>query len=162
MQVRTYIRPASLADALHTLATVEEPIAIIAGGTDVLVYAREDDRYANSALIDIYGLAEELGQIREEGDDLIIGALATHAAISQSPLALRYAPILAVPSPRPRSAITPPLPVTLPTLPRQRIPWAPWRCSGPRLGSRARRASGSWPWTRSSPGPIGTTWGPGT
>lgn len=74
MQVRTYIRPASLADALHTLATVEEPIAIIAGGTDVLVYAREDDRYANSALIDIYGLTEELGQIREEGDDLIIGA----------------------------------------------------------------------------------------
>lgn len=95
MQVRTYIRPASLTDALHTLATVEEPIAIIAGGTDVLVYAREDDRYANSALIDIYGLAEELGQIREEGDDLIIGALATHAAIAKSPLVLRYAPILA-------------------------------------------------------------------
>ena len=95
MQVRTYIRPASLADALHTLATVEEPIVIIAGGTDVLVYAREDDRYANSALVDIYGLAEELGQIREEGDGLIIGALATHAAIAKSPLVLRYAPILA-------------------------------------------------------------------
>ena len=76
MQVRTYIRPASLADALHTLATVEEPIAIIAGGTDVLVYAREDDRYANSALIDIYGLAEELGFVgREVSVSDLLGAI---------------------------------------------------------------------------------------
>lgn len=94
LKFRDYIRVESRVDYEKALASVEGPVLLLAGGTDVLVKAREDDRYASHTLIDIFGI-QELGKIEEAEDHLIIGAGATHQAIAQSPLVKRHAPLLA-------------------------------------------------------------------
>lgn len=94
LKFRNYVRVDSREAYEQALASIEGPVILVAGGSDVLVQAREDDRYQDHTALDIFGI-KELKQIEEEGDDLLIGAGVTHEAIAQSPLVKRYAPILA-------------------------------------------------------------------
>lgn len=94
MKLKNYVKPASLQETIAILKETEGPVTLLAGGTDVMVYAREDDRYADHTVVDIYGLPELCG-IEETADALLIGAGTTHTEIERSPLVHQYADILA-------------------------------------------------------------------
>jgi carbon-monoxide dehydrogenase medium subunit len=80
---QTYQRPATLADALSLLTAHGDRARVIAGGTDVLVELQRGIR-PTQTLIDITGLAE-LKYVRDAGDHLALGALATHNDVIASP-----------------------------------------------------------------------------
>ena len=94
MKYRAYYRPETLAEAEKLLKTLEGPVVLLAGGTDVMVYAREDDRYADSSVVNIYGLPELKG-VALEADRIRIGAAVTHTEIERSPIIQKYAGVLA-------------------------------------------------------------------
>ena len=94
MKLKNYVKPASLQETIAILKETEGPVTLLAGGTDVMVYAREDDRYADHTVVDIYGLPELCG-IEKTADALLIGAGTTHTEIERSPLVHQYADILA-------------------------------------------------------------------
>lgn len=87
--------------------TVEEAIAAfqeangeafyVNGGTDVMVIAREKDRYDGKLAIDLSNL-RELKSLCDGGDGLLIGAGCTHTQIAASELVRRYACVLAAAS----------------------------------------------------------------
>ncbi len=94
LKFRNYVRVESEAAFKEAIASIEGPVVLLAGGSDVLVQAREDDRFRDHTALDIFGV-EAWHQIVETEKDLVIGAIATHAMIADSPLVNRYAPILA-------------------------------------------------------------------
>ena len=85
-------RPRRLEDALELLAQRAHEARPLAGGTDILVEAK-DGRVARGALLDVSAV-EEMRGIEERGGALWIGAAATHTEILESPLVARYAPAL--------------------------------------------------------------------
>jgi carbon-monoxide dehydrogenase small subunit/xanthine dehydrogenase small subunit len=85
-------RPRSLEAALELLAMHAGEVRPLAGGTDILVRAR-DGRQSRGALLDLTAVPELKG-IEERGTDLWIGAGVTHSELMRSPLAARYAPAL--------------------------------------------------------------------
>ena len=77
----TYTAAATLADALAAVGSGSRPIA---GGTDLVVGARQGKAALPESLVAIHGLAELRG-IAEEGGGLRIGALASHAELVAHP-----------------------------------------------------------------------------
>ncbi|NLA71274.1 MAG: hypothetical protein GX850_02425 [Clostridiaceae bacterium] len=94
LKFRDYIRVESKAEYEKAIASIEGPVLLLAGGSDLLVQARQDDRYEDHTVVDIFGI-EELRTIEDTEGHLVIGACVTHEAIAQSLLVNRYAPILA-------------------------------------------------------------------
>ncbi|MEA4883068.1 MAG: xanthine dehydrogenase family protein subunit M [Clostridia bacterium] len=86
-------RPSSLDDALSFLSSHPREVKPIAGGTDLLVAARQEAPNWTWAL-DLSGLGEIRG-IRRDGMSVCIGAGTTHAEISESTLIAETAPFLA-------------------------------------------------------------------
>ena len=88
----TYHRPTSLDEALSLLGGNEDA-RVLAGGHSLLPLMKV--RLATpAALIDLGGIPG-LGEIAEEGDNLVIGAFATHASVATSELVRRRCPVLA-------------------------------------------------------------------
>ncbi|HEY7510990.1 MAG TPA: FAD binding domain-containing protein [Vicinamibacteria bacterium] len=85
-------RPRSLEAALELLAMHGGERRPLAGGTDVLVRAR-DGLVDRAALLDLTAVPELKG-IEERGDHLWIGAAATHTEILRSAAVARHAPAL--------------------------------------------------------------------
>jgi CO/xanthine dehydrogenase FAD-binding subunit len=77
MTAQVYIAPESLGDALAAVAAGARPIA---GGTDLVVGARHGKAPLPESLCAIHRV-RELAGIREDGGDIVLGALASHAAI---------------------------------------------------------------------------------
>jgi carbon-monoxide dehydrogenase medium subunit len=77
---RNYLTPGSLADALTALRDAHGPARLIAGGTDLLLDLQQGRHPPVDTLIDV-SRVPELRQVREEGEDLFLGAAATHAEI---------------------------------------------------------------------------------
>lgn len=94
MECKAYIKPGNLSEAVDVMKQLEGKVQILAGGTDVLVKAREKNPYTDCTVVDLYGLPE-LTEIEDRGAELWIGAGVTHAQISASPLVNRYAEVLA-------------------------------------------------------------------
>jgi len=69
-----YRRPASLEEACDLLATLPAAV-VLAGGTDLLVKIR-DGKQRVASVVDIKGV-RGLERVRRDGDELVIGALAT-------------------------------------------------------------------------------------
>jgi aerobic carbon-monoxide dehydrogenase medium subunit len=89
----SYEAPATLNEALNSLATWRDNAKVIAGGQSLapmlnMRLARPDH------LIDINRLAE-LGHVRAEGERLTIGAMVRHAQLQRDDLVKRHAPLLA-------------------------------------------------------------------
>lgn len=70
-------RPASLAAALRAWSAAESGTRLVAGGTDLVVEQQRGAKLAHT-LIDLSGLDEELKFVRCDGDQFVLGALATH------------------------------------------------------------------------------------
>lgn len=72
----SYRRPVSLGEALQLLGQYGADARVVSGGTDVLVELQRGVK-PTKTLIDITAL-NELRGIRREGDEIVIGGLATH------------------------------------------------------------------------------------
>lgn len=94
MECRDYYKATTLVEALDMLKTAQGGVKLLAGGTDVLVNAREGHPYREMTMIDVYGIPE-LCKIEELDGWISIGAGVTHAAIEQSQLIRNKAGVLA-------------------------------------------------------------------
>jgi CO/xanthine dehydrogenase FAD-binding subunit len=88
----TVTRPTSLADALALLA--DDPAALVlAGGTDLMVQVNEGTRRPAGTLVALGGVAE-LREVRQEGNELFVGAGVTYTELLAAPV-VTSAPALA-------------------------------------------------------------------
>lgn len=88
----TYYRPHTLEAALEILAQRPGDVRPLAGGTDILVKAK-DGLASRAALFDVTAV-EELKGIEERAGQVWIGAAATHTEMMESPLLATWVPAL--------------------------------------------------------------------
>ncbi len=93
IQIKQYLLPRSLAEALEMLAKHNGKAQVIAGGTDVIPRLRHRDLDVE-ALVDITHLPD-MGSIRQEAGTIVMGGLVTHSQIASSALIREKAGILA-------------------------------------------------------------------
>ena len=78
-----YHAPRTMVELLEVLAANKETAKILAGGTDVMVEAR--DGHAPACLVDITRI-DELKGIRQEGDIIHVGPATTFTDLAESPI----------------------------------------------------------------------------
>ncbi len=88
-----YVRAASVAEALSSLAEHGDDAKLLAGGHSLLPLMKL--RLATPAVLVDIGRISELSYVREAGDELAIGALTRHADLHEDALARAEAPLLA-------------------------------------------------------------------
>ena len=93
IEVKEYLLPNTLAEALDVLEEHQGRAQVIAGGTDVVSQLRHRDLDID-VLVDITRLSGMDG-IEEEGDEIQLGGLVTHARVASSSLIRERAGILA-------------------------------------------------------------------
>ncbi|WP_102141649.1 FAD binding domain-containing protein [Mycobacterium hubeiense] len=87
-----YVAPTTVDDAVRALADAGEDAKVIAGGQSLMPMLRLR-LAAPTALIDLTRIAE-LREIREDGDDLVVGAMATYYDLLRNPLVHEHALLL--------------------------------------------------------------------
>jgi carbon-monoxide dehydrogenase medium subunit len=87
-----YVRPSTLAEAVEALAA--SPDAKVLAGGQSLVPLLSMRLAAPSLLVDINGLAGDLGYVRCDTDAVRVGALARHSAVERDPDARVVQPLL--------------------------------------------------------------------
>ncbi len=87
-----YFAPRSLADAVKFLAEHRDDVKILSGGQSLLPLMKM--RLSKPAFVVDIGRVPGLDTIVEEGGNLIIGALVTHAQIESSELLQKKCPLL--------------------------------------------------------------------
>ncbi len=87
-------QPHSLTEALGLLAQYGKGARILAGGTDMLIYLRSRRNLEGVEHIIDIGTLHDLEYIRQDGENLRIGCLATHTQVAQSPLIRQHAGLL--------------------------------------------------------------------
>lgn len=88
-----YMRPTSLAEAAHLLATHADDARLLAGGHSLLPMMKL--RLAVPTLLIDIGRLAELSDIRGQNGTITIGACTTHYAIETSDLLRQHCPLLA-------------------------------------------------------------------
>ncbi len=88
-----YRRPATLGEATHLLADHPGSVRVLAGGTDLIAWLR-DDAVAPDLVVDIKDIPD-LREIRLEGQTLHVGSLATFTDLIESDTVHDHAPLLA-------------------------------------------------------------------
>lgn len=91
--VRQYLQPGTLEEALEMLLNFKGKARVIAGGTDVIPKLRRRDIEVET-LVDITGIPG-MGGIDQDGEDIVLGGLATHSQVAASKLINEKAPFLA-------------------------------------------------------------------
>ena len=91
-QVERYLAPTKLAQALAALAN-PGGATVLAGGTDLMPQSHVGRMKAAGTLLNIRRV-QGLSVVALEGDTLVIGALATLAALQRDPLVCAQAPLL--------------------------------------------------------------------
>ena len=91
-----YYRAETPDEVCEVLARYQGKARIVAGGTDIMVQIREKDKRWKEleCLLDLSFLEDELRYIREEGDQIHIGALTTHTDLERSEVIERWIPFL--------------------------------------------------------------------
>ncbi|MBN1315891.1 MAG: FAD binding domain-containing protein [Anaerolineales bacterium] len=92
-QQNFYIRPDTMNEALALLNDPALNSCVLAGGTDLVNHFRSEGKPDCDRVVDVTGLLELQG-IRQDGDEIIIGAALTHTDIVNSALLQERAPIL--------------------------------------------------------------------
>jgi carbon-monoxide dehydrogenase medium subunit len=87
-----YLCPSTVEDAVTALADAGDEAKVIAGGQSLLPVLRLR-LAAPGLLVDLGGLAQLRG-VRVDGDELVIGAMTTHAEVASSGLVQSDAPLL--------------------------------------------------------------------
>ncbi|MEW2355836.1 xanthine dehydrogenase family protein subunit M [Spirillospora sp. NPDC029432] len=87
-----YVRPSSLDEAVTALAEAGEDAKVLAGGQSLMPLLRLRLAYPD-ALVDLDRI-DALREIRDEGDALVIGAMATHHQVFRDPLVNEHAPLI--------------------------------------------------------------------
>ncbi|WP_395109435.1 FAD binding domain-containing protein [Actinomadura sp. SCN-SB] len=87
-----YVRPGSLDEAVSALAEAGEDAKVLAGGQSLMPLLRLRLAYPD-ALIDL-DRVDALREIRDDGDALVIGAMATHYQVMGDPLVNEHAPLI--------------------------------------------------------------------
>jgi aerobic carbon-monoxide dehydrogenase medium subunit len=88
-----YAKPASIDEAIQTLAAGGEDAKVIAGGQSLLPLLRLRLAYPD-LLVDLGGL-DELRGVRDTGDALLIGATTTHYQLVHDPLIAEHCGLIA-------------------------------------------------------------------
>lgn len=88
-----YRRPTSVAMALDDLAVLGDDSSVYAGGTELLL-AMKARVLSYTHLIDLKHIPE-LDGIRQQGDDIVIGARVSHFRLASDPLVCRLIPAYA-------------------------------------------------------------------
>ncbi|MFJ9539587.1 FAD binding domain-containing protein [Streptomyces sp. NPDC101225] len=88
-----YTRPATVDEAVRTLADAGEEAKVLAGGQSLVPLMRL--RLAFPELVVDVGRIAELRGVREDGGTLVIGAMTTHHDVIHDPLVRRHAALLA-------------------------------------------------------------------
>ncbi|MFE9097365.1 FAD binding domain-containing protein [Streptomyces sp. NPDC007264] len=88
-----YARPATVEEAVRTLADSGDEAKVLAGGQSLLPLLRL--RLTFPELVVDVGRIPGLRGVREDGDALVIGALTTHHEVVRDPLVRRHAGLLA-------------------------------------------------------------------
>lgn len=91
MLIGDYVKASTLEEAAELSAG--ESYILFAGGTDLMVKARERKWYQDKTFLDISGL-QELKEIREEEDALYIGAGVTLSELEEDPRVRERIPLL--------------------------------------------------------------------
>ena len=92
IQVQQYLQPGTLEEALEMLANFAGKARVIAGGTDVVPQLRGRDIEVE-ALVDITGIPGMNG-IFQDGENIVLGGLVTHAQVASSALIKEKAGLL--------------------------------------------------------------------
>ncbi|GGV32349.1 carbon-monoxide dehydrogenase medium subunit [Actinomadura cremea] len=87
-----YTRPATLDDAVSALADAGEDAKVLAGGQSLMPLLRMRLAFPET-LVDL-DRVDALREIRDDGDALVIGAMATHHQVIGDPLVRGHAPLL--------------------------------------------------------------------
>ncbi len=87
-----YFAPRSLSEAVQYLSAHKDDVKILSGGQSLLPLMKM--RLSKPAFVVDIGRLPGLDQIIEQGDQLVIGALVTHAQIEFSDLLKRKCPLL--------------------------------------------------------------------
>jgi len=88
-----YLRPTTIGEAVSALAESGEDAKVLAGGQSLMPLLRL--RLAlPEVLVDLDHVAE-LREIRDTGDSVFIGAMATHHQVIKDPLVRAHAPLIA-------------------------------------------------------------------
>jgi len=88
-----YRRPETLSEAIGLLAEYGDSARVLAGGTDLVAWLR-DDAIAPDLLIDIKDVPG-MDDLRLDGDTLVVGSLVTFSDIIESDVVAEHAPLLA-------------------------------------------------------------------
>ncbi|MFL6128597.1 MAG: FAD binding domain-containing protein [Mycobacteriales bacterium] len=88
-----YLRPHSVDEAVTELGRAGEDAKVLAGGQSLLPLLRLRLAYP-TALVDLGGVGELRG-VRQDGGQLVIGAMTTHHDVIHDPLVFTHCPVLA-------------------------------------------------------------------
>ena len=91
-----YVAPETIADAISALTEGGEDAKILAGGQSLIPVLRLRLSYP-SVLVDLRKISELRG-VREDGADLVIGAMTRHADVVADPLVREFAELLSTAS----------------------------------------------------------------
>ena len=88
-----YVAPASVAEAVSALSEAGEDAKVLAGGQSLIPVLRLRLSYP-TVLVDLRKIGDLRG-VREEGSELVIGAMTRHADVVTDPLIRQYAALVA-------------------------------------------------------------------
>lgn len=88
--VEKYVIAKSLSEALETLGIEDRSMAVIAGGSDLLIDIRQGRHPQPDLFLDISEV-EEMRQIRLDGNEIYLGGAVTHQEIVHSDLLNKHA-----------------------------------------------------------------------
>ena len=85
-----YLKPQTIAEALKYLSSAKGSIAVVSGGTDLLLDIKQGRHDPVDQMIDVSGI-KEMGQISLEDDFIYLGAAVTHKQIIKAPMLQEHA-----------------------------------------------------------------------
>jgi carbon-monoxide dehydrogenase medium subunit len=89
----SYLRPASVDEAVSALAERGDDAKVLAGGQSLITLLRMRLAYPE-LLVDV-GRIDEMRGVRDDGDRLVIGAATTHDQVLRDPLVRTHCPVIA-------------------------------------------------------------------
>ena len=85
-----YLKPQTIAETVDFLTSAKGSIAVVSGGTDLLLDIKQGRHDPVDQMVDVSGI-KEMSQINLEDDYIYLGAAVTHKQIIKAPLLQEHA-----------------------------------------------------------------------